>query len=307
MTRREYKSFIDDNSRWDRLRLRDDDIIITTPSKSGTTWMQMCCALLIFQTPEPPAPLAVLSPWLDMLTWPIDEVIALLDAQRHRRFIKTHTPLDGLPWDPRVTYVCVGRDPRDAALSMENHMANMNFEATLAARANAVGLDDLDLSQLPSGPPAGDPVERFWAWVDSPGGHEQRSPGLANVLEQMQTYWDRRDEPNVALFHYADLERDLDGQLRRLAGILGIDVPEERWDGLVEAATFSSMKEHADQLAPDTVHGIWKENRQFFDQGRSGRWRDRIGDEGAARYDARVAELVDPDLAAWAHHGWLGG
>jgi hypothetical protein len=303
---RHYKSFIDDSARWERLTLRDDDIIITTPAKSGTTWMQMCCSLLIFQTPEPPEPLAVLSPWLDMLTWPIDEVVALLDAQKHRRFIKTHTPLDGLPWDANVTYLCVGRDPRDVVLSMENHMANMNFEAALAARANAVGLDDLDLSQLPSGPPEGDPVERFWAWVDSPGGHEERSPGLPNVLEQLQTYWDRRDEPNVALFHYADLERDLDGQLRRLAGILGIDVPEERWAELVEAATFSSMKEHADQLAPDTVHGIWKENRQFFDQGRSGRWRALLDDEGVARYEARVETLVDPELAAWAHHGWLG-
>lgn len=35
--------------------------------------------------------------------------------------IKTHTALDGLPWDDRVTYVCVGRDPRDVALSWDNH------------------------------------------------------------------------------------------------------------------------------------------------------------------------------------------
>ena len=303
---RHYQSFIDDSARWQQLTLRDGDIIVTTPAKSGTTWMQMCCALLIFQQPQPPAPMAVLSPWLDMLTWPIDEVVALLDAQTHRRFIKTHTPLDGLPDDPRVTYVCVGRDPRDAALSMENHMANMDLEAVLVAREKAVGLDDLDASGPPPGMPSDDPVERFWSWVDSDGGHEERVPGLASSLEQLRTYWDRRDAPNVALFHYADLQRDLDGQMRRLATVLRIDVPDDRWPVLVEAASFASMKANADALAPDTTHKLWKDNSQFFDQGRSGRWRDRIDAEGEQRYQARVAELTDDaDFVRWVHHGSL--
>jgi hypothetical protein len=305
VARQEYRSFIDDNSRWDHLTLRGDDIPIVTPAKCGTTWMQMCCSLLIFQQPVPPRPMAEVSPWLDMLTWPIDEVVALLDAQEHRRFIKTHTPLDGLPWDERVTYVYVGRDPRDAALSMENHMANMKLDAVLAARERAVGNDDLDPAML-GGPRSDDPVERFWQWVDGDGGHEARSPGLAGVLAHMQTAWDRRDEPNVALFHYADLSRDLPGQLRRLAEVLGIEVPEDRWDELVEAARFDSMKKNADVLAPDTVHAIWQSTERFFNQGRSGRWREVIGDEDVARYDARVASVVAPDLAHWAHHGWLG-
>jgi aryl sulfotransferase len=302
--RRRYHSFIDDSARWDRVALRADDIIITTPAKSGTTWMQMCCGLLIFQAPVLPAPLAVLSPWVDMLTWPIDEVVALLDAQTHRRFMKTHTPLDGLPWDPSVTYICVARDPRDATLSMENHMANMDLEAVLAARERAVGLDDIDLNGLE--PPTADRVAQFWQWVGNPGGHEERAPGLAVLLEQLQTYWDRRDEPNVALFHYADLQADLEGQMRRLAGVLGIDVPDERWPALVHAATFEEMKANADRLAPDTEHKIWRDNRQFFDRGTSGRWRDVVGEADVERYDRRVAELVAPDLAAWAHHGWLG-
>ena len=78
--RRHYKSFIDDSARWDALALRDDDIIIVTPSKSGTTWMQQCVSLVLFQTPDPPAPMAVLSPWLDMLTWPLDELVATIEA-----------------------------------------------------------------------------------------------------------------------------------------------------------------------------------------------------------------------------------
>jgi hypothetical protein len=240
-----------------------------------------------------------------MLTSPIDEIVELLDAQTHRRFIKTHTPLDGLPRDERVTYVCVARDPRDAALSMEDHMANMDLGKVLVARERAVGLEDVDPASL-GGPPIADPVDRFWHWVDGDGGHEERSPGLASVLEHHRTFWDRRNEPNVALFHYADLKADLDGQLRRLAGVLRIDVPEDRWPALVDAATFERMKANADLLAPDTTHGIWVDNAKFFRKGQSGRWRDIVSDEDQPRYDARVAELVDPELAQWAHHGWLG-
>ena len=84
---------ISDSARWDGFEFRPGDIVISTPPKCGTTWTQMICALLIFQTPTFAAPLDLISPWLDMLTRDRDEVVADLDAQTHRRFIKTHTPL----------------------------------------------------------------------------------------------------------------------------------------------------------------------------------------------------------------------
>src|SRR5690349_16062238 len=92
-----YRTFVRDSTRWDGFPLRADDIVISTPAKCGTTWMQMICALLVFQSAELPAPLSTISPWLDMLTRPRDDVFADLAAQTHRRFIKTHLPLDGLP------------------------------------------------------------------------------------------------------------------------------------------------------------------------------------------------------------------
>src|SRR4029077_16572391 len=125
--RRRYRNVIMDSQRWDGFEFRDDDIVISTPAKCGTTWMQMLCALLVFQTADLPRPLTELSPWVDMQTAARDDVVAKLEAQTHRRFIKSHTPLDGLPYDERVTYISVGRDPRDVALSWDNHFANMNL------------------------------------------------------------------------------------------------------------------------------------------------------------------------------------
>jgi hypothetical protein len=34
-------------SRWERFTVRSDDVIISTPSKCGTTWMQMIVGMLL--------------------------------------------------------------------------------------------------------------------------------------------------------------------------------------------------------------------------------------------------------------------
>ena len=133
---RRYEASMYDSNRWDGFEFRPGDIIISTPPKCGTTWTQMICALLVLQEPELPLPLDTLSPWTGMVTRARAEVFADLEAQRHRRFIKTHTPLDGIPSDPAVTYICVGRDPRDVGLSMDHHIDNTDIGAFLA---NATG------------------------------------------------------------------------------------------------------------------------------------------------------------------------
>ena len=121
-----YQSPDEDSARWFGFPFRPGDIVISTRSKSGTTWMQMICALLIFQTVDPPAPVAELSPWLDWLGTPRAEVYALLERQEHRRFIKTHTPLDGVPFDSRVTYIVVARHPLDMAVSLYFQSLNLD-------------------------------------------------------------------------------------------------------------------------------------------------------------------------------------
>jgi hypothetical protein len=265
--------------------------------------MQTCCALLLFRTPDLPAPMSELSPWVDMLTWPLDELVALVDAQTHRRFLKTHTPIDGLPWNPTVTYLCVGRDPRDVALSWDNHVAATDVDNLLNARIAAVGMDDL-AELFPDGPPAPpseDPEERFWQWIESdPDRMLDSMVGLANMLNHIDTFWARRQEPNVHLFHYAEMKADLGGQLRRLAGVLGVEIDDDELARLVDAASFESMRARADMLAPDTTHRIWQDNARFFDRARSGGWRDIPGADGP-RYHDRMSALSSPDVIAWLH------
>jgi aryl sulfotransferase len=295
----QYRSVVADNARWEGFIFRDGDIIISAPVKCGTTWVQMMCALLIFQQRTFPTTLDLISPWLDMLTRPLAEVVSDLDAQQHRRFLKSHTPLDGLPFDERVTYVCVGRDPRDVALSFVHHMANMDVNAFLIARQMAVGLDDVaDLTPEEPAVRSYAVHERFWQWVDAP-----RSPGLRATVHHLATFWEARERPNVVLLHYDDLQADLEGQMRNLAARLGVDVPEALWPELVPAATFDDMRRRADEIVPNSTEGLWYDNARFFNKGVSGQWRQLLDKEDLRRYRARIMELAEPELAAWLHQG----
>jgi hypothetical protein len=111
----------------------------------------------------------------------------------------------------------------------------------------------------------------------------------------------------VALLHYGDLVADLPGQVRRLAGVLGIEVDEERVGAVADAATFSAMSREPERYVPDLAHGIWRSNRDFFREGRLGGWRSLLDEEGLRRYQDRVASLcTDAAFRSWLHDGWLG-
>lgn len=296
-----YRSLMQDNARWDGFRFRPTDVVISTPPKCGTTWTQMLCALLIFDGPQFPAPLSQLSPWLDQTVRPLDEVYALYDAQPHRRFIKTHTPLDGLPLHDDVTYIVVGRDPRDVMISMEHHFANLDLDRVLALRDRAVGNDDLD--SLPARPPVSDhPAERFRTFV-----RERAYTGvvnLAQVLHHLDTAWKRRRARNVVMCHYADYCADLPGELVRLAHALGLDLRDERARTFAAEASLDRMRARAPEVIPNAGK-IWKDDRAFLRSGSFGEWRTRVTDNDIIEYNQAVAAMVSPQLGQWAHEGRL--
>ena len=122
---KQYRTPVADNTRWANFVHRPGDIYVCTPPKCGTTWMQTIVASLLWPDGDAPGSVMYVCPWIDAEFRPIDEVLAQLDAQTHRRSIKTHTPADGIPWFDTGKYIVVGRDGRDAFMSWVNHIANM--------------------------------------------------------------------------------------------------------------------------------------------------------------------------------------
>ncbi|TDD53279.1 sulfotransferase domain-containing protein [Nonomuraea terrae] len=288
-----YRSPYIDSGRWDEFPFRQGDIVISTRSKSGTTWVQMICALLIFQTPDLPKPLPEMSPWLEHLVAPKEEVFARLAAQRHRRFIKTHTPLDGVPIDPQVTYIVVGRHPLDMAVSQYHMYDNLDRERLRALTHR---------SERPGSSESGLPL-RDWLlqWMNKDVAPADDLSSLPAVMWHLSDAWERHlRQPNVLLVHYDDLLGDLAGEMRRLAGALNISVPEEAWPALVDAATFDNMKSRADRLAP-TTGGLLKDKTLFFRRGESGSGRELLTEDELARYERRTRQLAPADLLRWLH------
>jgi aryl sulfotransferase len=286
-----YQSPDEDSGRWLGFPFRDGDIVISTRSKTGTTWVQMICALLIFQTPQLPATLPRLSPWLDHLIVPRQEVYARLAAQGHRRFIKTHTPLDGIPLDSRVTYIVTARHPLDMAVSLYHQGDNID-------RARVRQL--IGQPEPAEPPPPRQPLHDWLlGWITNDRDPRAHLDSLPGVLWHLSDAWSRRSRPNVLLVHYDDLSADLEAEMRRLARQLGITVPGDAWPPLVRAATFAGMRDNAGKLVP--AGGILKDNAAFFRRGTSGAGREILSDEEVASYYARAAQLAPRDMLIWLH------
>ena len=300
--RRRYRDYLADSERWDHIDLRPGDVIVSTPAKCGTTWTQTIAAMLVLGTTELPAPLATLSPWVDMQVRTVDELRSMLESQDHRRVLKTHTPLDGLKDDPQVTVLAVFRHPLDVALSDLDHARNMT-DRVHELRWAAVG--DKDLEGLESRPPRPeDPAEHLRAFIDGPLRHTGQGPySLADIAHQLTMAWDRRTRPNVHLVHYDDLWNDLDGEMHRIARALDVDPAGLPWRDLVEAATLDAMRRRAGDRAPEGGHGFWLDDAAFFRQGGRRGWADLLSPSEVEAFDARTVELAGPDAAAWL----LGG
>ncbi len=291
-----------DSARWERFRFRPHDVVISTPSKCGTTWMQTIVGMLLFERVDLGAPLSALSPWLDMLIRDDDEVFGLLEAQQHRRWMKTHTPLDGVPEHPTVTYLAVVRHPLDVALSDRDHHNNMSIERARELRVTASGEPDPAVLVAYEEPPD-DPGDMLRWFIDSdlpPTGSGPNS--LADFCEQASIAWQRRHLPNVHLFHYTDMWEDLDSEMRRVAAALGVSLEESLWTDLVDAARLDSMRSRAAAVAPEADLGFWRSDAGFFKTGGPRNWSSLLDGADIAHFHDRLHELAG-DTAEWILKG----
>lgn len=300
---RVYRNHHLDSTRWEAVPLRAGDIVVTTPYKCGTTWMQRILAALVHGPGEPLA--RELSPWVDARFWgPVGPIAAAFDAQAHRRFAKSHLPLDGMVWDEGVTYIVVGRDPRDVFMSLLNHYGSLS-DGALAA------LNDEGNPGDPFPAFDGDVLGWWRRWI-AEGWFDWECDGWPywSAFHHWETWWPERERDNVVFVHYADLLADLLGEIGQLTAALGMERSPAELEAVAEVATFATMKR--DFIAAEAAAG-GPDNNSFFkggmatfiNKGTNGRWRDVLSDAELAGYEARAA-LLDPGLRRWLEGGRAG-
>lgn len=290
--RRELLNHHIDSTIWDDIQLRDDDIVIATYGKSGTTWTQQIVGQLI-HAGDPGLNISAMSPWIDLRVPTRQERLAMIEAQTHRRFLKSHLPADALRFDPRVRYLYCARDGRDVVWSLHNHHINANalwFEL----------INDTPGRVGPPIPPADPDIRRYFrTWL------EQDGAPFWPFWDNVRSWWAVRNAPNVMMLHYADLKRDLPGQIRRIAAFLDIELAPDRWDAVVEHCGFAWMKRNAAQAAP--LGGIcWEGGADtFINKGENGRWQQVLNEQDIADYEARAVDELGPECARWLAEGTI--
>src|SRR3954452_3930377 len=286
---REMHSHHFDSTVWNDFEFRDDDIVIATFGKAGTTWMQQIVGQLVFRGAED-VPVSELSPWLDLRFPPKHVKFEGLKAQKNRRFIKTHLPVDALVFNPNVKYIYIARDGRDILWSLYNHHAKGNekwYEALNGPGLVGEPVPRVDMAVVPY----------FRRWLERDG------YPFWSLWENVRSWWAVRDLPNVLLVHYANLKRDLSGEMQRVARFLDIAIHEAEWPALIEHCTFDYMKKHAANAEP-LGGAIWEGGADsFIFKGTNGRWRDQLTREDIEAYERRALSELGPECAHWLASG----
>jgi len=287
--RREFHNHQMNSTVWNEFEFRDDDIIIATYAKSGTTWMQQIVGQLIFGGHED-INVHQLSPWLDFRTGQREQM-ELLGAQQHRRFIKTHLPADALVISPLAKYIHVARDGRDTAWSLHNHHLYVT-DGLLEEVNDAPGRFGPRLERCSE-----DVAEFYRAWVTFDG------YPYWSFWDNVRSWWAIRGMPNIMLIHFEDMKSDLAGSIRRISSFLEISASEELLATVTAHSTFEYMKANAEKMTPDGG-GSWKGGAAtFMNKGTNGRWRDVLRADEVASYEAKALSELGPECAAWMTKG----
>ena len=247
-----------------------------------------------------PAPIRLMdvSPWLDCrFVEPVEATLARLETARHRRFIKTHLPADGLPFFDELRYIVVARDGRDACLSYHHHV--LSYTPWMLARLDAAGVED-GTGPYPRPPTEAAPF--FHRWLTRGVPSEPDGLPLHSYFGFQRAWWHLRSRPNVLMLHYADLKADLAGAMRQVAAFLEIEVPAAVWPALIEAAGFEAMRGAGDTLLGETGAAFRGGGSTFFHHGENGRWRGRLDTADLRLYDTKLAAMPE-DCAAWLTAG----
>lgn len=287
---REMHSHHFDSTIWNDFKFRDDDIVISTYAKSGTTWMQQIVAQMMLG-PDPDLAVADMSPWLDLRVPPKEVKLPAVEAQTHRRFLKTHLPVDALVFSPKAKYVYIGRDGRDVVWSMHNHHVT----------ANDLWYQALNDTPGRVGPPIERPtsdLRQYWLEWMQRDGHP-----FWPFWENVRSWWAIRSLPNVLMVHFNDLKRDMPAQMRRIADFLGIRVAASGWPRIEEYCTFDWMKRNSTKSVP-LAGAFWEGGAQtFVHKGLNRRWTDTLTATDSAEYEARAIKELGPACARWLADG----
>ncbi len=296
---RVYRNHHLDSSLWEGYVPRDDDIVVLSSYKSGTTWMRGILTALLKGAA---ADLDEATAWIDcgLNGFTPSGLRTFLAGLRGRRVLKSHLPGDGMPYYRNVRYVLVARDPRDVFMSLFNHYANYTPE--MLARLNGPGRVGAPLPPCPERPRA------FWrSWITQGffEGESEGWPFWAN-MGHTRSFWPFRRLPNVLFVHYADMLADTAGTAGTVAAYADIPADEADIARVADETGFARVRRRAEATPPhaDGLRRVFRDGaRTFFFRGTNGRWREVLEPDDLVLYEQARKRTLGAGCARWLEQG----
>jgi aryl sulfotransferase len=285
-----------DSDRWSHYQSRDDDIIIATPFKSGTTWMQMIILGLIHGIDKPPL-LREVGHWIDFRLNPEKNMVDCLEKQSCRRFIKTHLPFDAIPYHKNVKYLVVDRDPRDVFMSLWNHYYNMDVNIVNRHLPS-------EIKPIPTCPEC---IHEFWEMWLTKGYFEWEVEGYPfwSNLRHVQSWFDIRDADNILHVHYNNLLSDSVYEINKIANYIGVNITNNQVKALADYTSLKNVKTNIDKLFPGGYKLFKNGADTFFHKGVNGRWKNILTEKDEELYHRVSNSIIDKDCSEWLTSGTL--
>lgn len=296
------KTFVTEHfssERWNDFPWRDDDIVVATGIKTGTTWTLRIVGLLIHQDMTRVDEQIMHAPWPGVnFMGTVEEMHEEIAAIEHRRFFKSHLPLDAMHYHEKAKYINVVRHPLDTFRSMLHHWGGITDDL----------MDIFAKAGYPNFPRRSDSgsVKEIWGRWITEGRMDWEEDGwpFHSGIHIAQSFWEHRDLDNILLLHYSNMIEDLEREVRRIADFLEVDVSEDMLQEIVHLATFDKMKSQNKAMNPHYDFIFSHGGDGFMARGGNNTWLELLDEDDLKLYEKRVSQL-DPAFLQWLEQGKL--
>ena len=112
---------------------------------------------------------------------------------------------------------------------------------------------------------------------------------FGNYLDHLLSWWPHRDDSNVLMLKYEDMEKDLKHSISEIAAFVEADLPDDIISKIAVMTSFAEMKND------DTGNFSWRKIHKdipFMRKGEVGDWKNFLTPEQSAEMDGLCAERL---------------
>ncbi|MFV2005274.1 MAG: sulfotransferase domain-containing protein, partial [Gammaproteobacteria bacterium] len=265
-------------------KARPTDVLITTPPKAGTTWMQQILYQLRSGGDPDFSSIDEVVPWLEIQregkSW--QQILQHFETLPEPRIFKTHCTAEQTPGIGIAKIILTSRDPRDCCVSFYHHLMNMTDEA----RSN---------KEIPRPTSFDEHVEQ---WLE-----------FAAWYRNVKSWWPYYDHPKVLWLRYQDMKNDIESSIDQITAFLDWKISDEQKQKVLEYSSFDWMKTHDEKFSNQGANDQGENKTQVFKhgkfirQGKVGKYRELMSDEQEQRVLEKAKNMLEPECLRFLELG----